>query len=47
MIDKSIRQHYDEGKKVNVIQEGIDKFTGNVKKNSFLKMTLALMKNNL
>lgn len=32
MIDKSIRQHYDEGKKVNVIQEGIDKFTGNVKK---------------
>ena len=35
MIDKSIRQHYDEGKKVNVIQEGIDKFTGNVKKKFF------------
>ena len=35
MIDKSIRQHYEEGKKVNVIQEGIDKFTGNVKKKLF------------
>ena len=31
MIDKSIRQHYEEGKKVNVIKEGMDKFTGNVK----------------
>jgi hypothetical protein len=35
MIDKSIRQHYEEGKKVNVIQEGIDKFTGNVKEKFF------------
>ena len=26
MIDKSIRQYYQEGKKVNVIQEGIKKF---------------------
>jgi len=26
MIDKSIRQHYQEGKKVNYIQEGINKF---------------------
>ena len=35
MIDKSIRQYYQEGKKVNVIQEGIDKFTGNVKEKLF------------
>ena len=35
MIDKSIRQYYQEGKKVNVIQEGIDKFTGNVKEKFF------------
>ena len=27
MIDKSIRQHYEEGKKVNVIKKGIDTFT--------------------